>query len=950
MSDSPTERYRRVDAVFDALLDVPPDEQLAFAERAAGGDAEVHAEVLRLLYAHRREGFLESPLPLADRLHAAVAGEPAVPDRVGPWRIERLLGRGGMGAVYLGRRADGQFDQRAAVKLIQHPAPGVLRRFLEERRILALLEHPGIARLLEGGVTPDGLPYFAMELVDGVPLTRYCDEHDLTLARRLELVAQVCDAVSYAHQHLVIHRDLKPSNILVTADGRPKLLDFGVAKLLAAAGGAELTETHLPAMTPEFAAPEQVRGEAVSTATDVYALGVVLFLLLTGRYPYDVRGKSFAELAWIVSQEEPPRPSAVALPGHRRELAGDLDLIVLTALRKDPARRYQTPAELAADLRRYRDGRPIRARADSAGYRLAKLAGRNRAALAGAAALLILLAGGLARERSLRHRAELEAKKAREVGNWVVSVFDVADPLGPARRDSGEVTARALLEQGARRIDSSLAGQPEVQAQLRGVFGRAYTSLGLYDEAIGQLRRALAQHVALYGGESLPVADDRAMLGEALVNLDRYQEADPYLRAALATRRARLGERSDATAESLDQLGTSYQRQNRYAEAEPLFREALAIRRSLAGDTAVSVALSLNNLGVLLYLKTAYPEAEAAYREALVILNRSLGERHARTAETQQNLAQVLQQEGRIEEAEGLYRRALATKRLLLGNANPSVTINLNNLANLLMSTGRLDEAEALVREALVLDRRMFGNAHSYVAAGLGNLASVLKLKGEFAEAEQVYRQALAIDRERFAAPHRSIALDLNNLGNIRRLQGDPRGGEAYYRDALDQSFRTLGEQHTNTIAVAINLGRTLVEEGRMAEAEAILQPALAKLDSAKAEHQQWWVSAWTGLALVRLSQQRAAEAAKLLEPVVAFADRTMGPGLVRTNDARLALGQALMAAGDYARAEPVLRAAAAAFEQSRKAQPIFARTSAAALEEVIRRRRAGSPAARAGS
>ena len=446
----PTDRYRRVDAVFDALLDVPPDEQMAFAERAAGDDPEVHAEVLRLLHAHRREGFLESPVPLAGALlDAALLPERPAPERVGPWRIVRLLGLGGMGTVYLGERADGQFEQRAAVKLIQRAAPGMLRRFLEERRILALLEHPGIARLLEGGVTADGLPYFAMEVVEGVPLTRYCDEHELSVARRLELVVQVCDAVSYAHQHLVIHRDLKPSNILVTADGRPKLLDFGIAKLLSGGLGAQRTETQLPAMTPEFAAPEQVRGEAVSTATDVYALGVLLYLLLTHRYPYDVRGKTFAELTRIICEEEPPRPSSQALEGHRRELRGDLDLIVLTALRKDPARRYQTPAELAADLRRYRDGRPIRARADSPGYRLAKFAGRNRGAVAAVVALLALLAGGLARERALRHRAELEAQKAKEVGDWVVSVFDVADPMGTSGGTAG-TSPRARCSSGAR--------------------------------------------------------------------------------------------------------------------------------------------------------------------------------------------------------------------------------------------------------------------------------------------------------------------------------------------------------------------------------------------------------------------------------------------------------------------------------------------------------------------
>jgi serine/threonine-protein kinase len=943
MTPSPTDRYRRVDAVFDALLDVPPEEQMAFAERAAGDDPEVHAEVLRLLHAHRREGFLESPPPIPAALLEGADGSAArPPERVGPWRIVRLLGRGGMGTVYLGERADGHFEQRAAVKLIHRAAPGIIRRFLEERRILALLEHPGIARLIEGGVTADGLPYFAMELIEGAPLTRYCDEHELPVARRLELVAQVCDAVSYAHQHLVIHRDLKPSNILVTADGRPKLLDFGIAKLLSGGAGPERTDTQLPAMTPEFAAPEQVRGDSVSTATDVYALGVLLYLLLADRDPYHVRGRSFGELTRIICEEEPPRPSAAAPDGRRRELRGVLDLFVLKALRKDPERRYRTPAELAADLRRYRDGRPIRARADSPGYRLSKFVGRHRGALAASAALLVLLAGGLARERALRHRAELEAEKAREVGDWGVSVFDLADPTATARRDSEDVTARALLERGARRVDSSLAGQPEIQAQLREVFGRAYTSLGLYDQAIGLLRQALAQHTALFGEHSLQVADDRERLGEALMQLDRFDEAEPHLQGALDERRRQLGARHDATAEALDRLGTAYQRRSRFADAEPLFREALAIRRGLFGDTAVAVATSLNNLGVLLYLKRANPEAEAAYREALAILLRSLGPRHARTAETQQNLAQALQVEGRLPEAESLYRDALATKRLVLGNANPSVTINLNNLADLLKDEGRLDEAETLIREALVLDRRMFGNSHSFVAAGLGNLATVLRLKGELGEAEQVYRQALAIDRERFTAPHSSIALDLNNLGNMRRVLGDDRGAEAYFREAADQAHRALGDDHINSIAIAINLARTLEAEGQTAEADTLLRTALAKLDTAQAHHRAWWISARTGLGLVLLDRQRAIEARDLLAPVVPFAERTLGAGHVRTNDARLALGRVLAANGELDRAEPLLRAAAAAFEAQRKAQPVFAAQAAAALRELARRRGSG--------
>jgi tetratricopeptide (TPR) repeat protein len=938
MSSSPTDRYRRIDAVFEALLDLPPDEQTAYLDRAAPDDPELRQEVLSLLQAHRHaEGFLEAPpspmvMALLDATQLlALAG---AHDRIGPWRIVRSIGHGGMGAVFLGERADGEFEQRAAIKIIRYGTPGWIRRFLEERRILALLEHPGIARLIEGGLTPGGLPYFAMELVDGIPIDRYGDDHDLSVDSRLELFAQVCDAVTYAHQHLIIHRDLKPSNILVTPAGRVKLLDFGIAKLLSGATGAAQTDTQLPAMTPEFAAPEQVRGEAVSMATDVYALGVLLYLLLTGQHPYDVRDKPLAELTRIICEQEPPRPSARAPEARRRRLRGDLDLIVLTALHKDPKRRYLSPAALAEDLRHFREGRPVLARPDTAGYRARKFVGRHRAAMAVAGSLVVLLLAGAGRERVLRQRAETEARKAREVGDYIVGVFDVADPFAAARQDGRDITARALLEQGSRRVDSALAGQPEVQAELRGVFGRAYTNLGLLDQATSLLRQSLAQHRELHGESHLTVAEDMDRLGNALMQQDKYEEAEPLLREALAQRRQLLGAHG-ATAESLDRLATLYQRRSDYAAAEPLFREALSIRRRLFGDTAGVVGESLNNLGVLLFEKGANDQAERVYREALAMRVRQLGENHPLTAQTMHNLAQTQERQGKYAEAESSYRQALAAKRKTLGNAHPSVTINLNNLGALLRERGRLDEAEALTREALALDRQLFGENHSYVAASLGNLGTVLRLKGEFVEAERLYRESLAINRALFGPEHRAIALELNNLGNLRRLRGDVPGAVQYFREAVGLTRRLLGEDHISTIFSTINLGRALQAQGNAAEAERLLREASTRLDTANAGHRAWYVNAQSGLGLALVAQSRAAAARDLLEPTVRMALGQFGEEHVRTADARLALGRALLATREYAEAEPILRAAAATFERQRKAQPYFAADASAALAEL---------------
>jgi eukaryotic-like serine/threonine-protein kinase len=966
MSGSPMDRSRQAYSLFGAALDLPPEERAAFVERACADDAELCAEVGRLLGFHRRaDGFLNtSAVELAaPMLRDAGLLEPAAaPARIGPFRVVRELGRGGMGTVYVAERDDGQFEQRVALKLIRDSGagPGAVRRFLEERQILALLQHPGIARLMDGGITADGQPYFAMELVEGEAIDRYCDNGALSIERRLELFGKVCDAVQYAHRHLVVHRDLKPANILVTADGQVKLLDFGIAKLLepvqgTTESGVDPTRTGVLPMTPEYAAPEQVRGEPVSTATDLYALGVVLYALLTGRRPYEVRGLPPAEVERIVCGFDPPRPSATFAAADvdaarraqarggtpdriRRRLRGDLDLIVLMALRKEPERRYPSAAALVEDLRRFRAGRTVLARPDSAAYRIRRFVGRNRGGVAAAAALALLLAGFGARERTLRARAEAETLKAQAVQEYLVNVFDVADPFAPPELRSGDVSARALLDRGAARVESVLGGHPAEQADLRAVFGRVYSNLGVYDRAEEELRRSLEQRRALHGERHLAVAEAMAQLGEVLLNETRLDEAEPLLRQALALRRARLGNRSEATAQSLDHLAQLLQERNDFAGAEPLFREALEIRRSLVGDRDPDYALSLVNLGLHYFWTGAYDDAEPLYREAAAILEERLGPDHPRTSQALQNLAQVQQLRGQLDEAEALFRRALAAKRRSLGDAHPSVTINLNNLANLIgREMGKLDEAEALVREALELDRRVFGETHANVAASLNNLGNILQMQGNFAAAEDVFRQSLAVNRQVFGEHHNSVALNYNSIAQTFLLRGDASGAVPLYRKSYGLYTQLLGEGHPYAQTVALNLARALREAGLRSEAEGIYRDMLGALDADNAQHHTRLIGARVGLGQVLTLEGRLDDAQPLLEQALEGSLAQFGPVDWRTGEARLALGSCLLAARQYARAEPLLLEADATLREHAHAQPRLASQAAAALDRLRR-------------
>jgi eukaryotic-like serine/threonine-protein kinase len=939
MTTSPNDRFKRVDAVFDAVLDLPPHDQTAYIERVCADEPQVRDEVRKLLEAHRStRGLLGSRVERLSLLLDETAPDESPPEQIGPFRIVRSIGQGGMGQVFLGERADGQFEQRVAIKLIRFPIPGLVRRFLEERRIVARLEHPNIARLIDGGITDGGLPYFAMEFVDGEPIDRYCESRALTLDDRLRLFADVCGAVSYAHHHLIIHRDLKPTNILVTPAGQVKLLDFGIAKLLGTpdATAGDETQTEYRAMTPEFAAPEQVRGEAISTATDVYSLGVLLYVLVTGVKPYELRGRSAGEVERIVCEQEPPRASAVAPAPGRRRIRGDLDLIIATALQKAPQRRYQSPDAFVEDLERFRGGHTVLARPDRLTYRMAKFVGRHRTAVAAAGLLVLALAAAVTRERSLRYRAETETRKAAEVENFLVRVFEVADPDSWTSADGGEVTARQLLDRGATRIDSTLIDQPEVQAELRGVLGRVYANLGLYDRATPLLERSLALRTSLHGPADVRVAATMDQLGTAFVALDRYEEAEPLLRQALEQRRRLLGQTDPATVETIAHLARLLEQRNEFDSAELLYREVVAIRQALVGDSALTVADAMNDLGVLLYRRGRAAEAESLYRSALAIKVPRLGESHVSTARTVQSLAQSLQALERFEEAEAFHRRALAAKRKALGNAHPSVTISLNNLANLLTRMdGRLDEAETLAREALALDRQLFGDTHSFVGQSYGTVGLILRAKGQFLGADSMFRQALAINRTVHGEPHEYVASNLGNIALTRYLMGDGAAAMDFMRRAAEQYRAKLGDEHIATITAAGNLGSVLAEFGDPVEAESLLRATLDELDPDRSDHRTPVFVSQLALGKALLAQRRTEEALPLLEQLARTARERFGEGHVRTGEPLLLYGSALAASGRSAEAEPVLRSARVTLEKHRTEQPRLARRAAAAVAQL---------------
>ena len=817
---------------------MPAADRGPFLDRACGADAGLRAEVESLLAADEKaDGFLSRPALTAPPPES-LAGT-----RLGDYRLEEKIGEGGMSTVYRAVRADDAYRQTVALKILGYGADrsDLQHRFRAERQILASLDHPGIARLLDGGTTPDGRPYLVMEHIEGAALDRYCEEQRLGVDARIDLFREVCAAVQYAHQNLVVHRDLKPSNILVTRSGVPRLLDFGIAKLLedGTRSGADPTLTGQRLMTPQYASPEQVQGGPITTATDVYSLGVILYQLLTGRLPYQLTTTTADALQRAVVEQDPQRPSA-STEGprqHRRKLEGDLDNIVLTALRKEPQRRYATVALLSEDLRRYRANLPVTARPATVGYRARKFVERHKAGVAAASfalAVILGLAGTMTVQamRLARQRDEIAAErdKARKLTHFVEQVFAGSDP-GETKGET--LTAREVLDQGAARTMAELKDQPETQSALALVIGRTYERLGLTDRARPLLEQSLSQRRALHGGRHVDVAESLLALGTLDQDHGAFAAAEGRQREALAILRALLGPDHARVGDALHDLSSTLIALARYPEAETAVREALAIHRKAQGDGGVGVANDLSNLGSVLRRMGRLAEAEASHREALAVGRKVFGPVHPSLTRQINNLAVAVYDRGDLAQAEALAREALGITRKLHGERHPDIALQLSNLGSILIARGDYDAAVATAREALDMRRALFGPEHEQVAMSLGSLGDALEKSGDRAAARPLHEEALRIARKVMGPEHPRVASELTRLAEIALADGDLAKAESQARDGLRIREKALRPGHPDIGTSLVTLGaiRSAVAPG--AEGEAMMERGVAILTRA---------------------------------------------------------------------------------------------------------------------
>jgi serine/threonine protein kinase/tetratricopeptide (TPR) repeat protein len=971
----------RLREIFDGAIEKSGIERRAFLDGACVGEPGLRAQIESLIAAgEERDAFLSSPTSDSGPGSDAATVDSPLPEgpgtRIGLYKILQLIGEGGFGSVFMAEQEQ-PVSRKVALKIIKlgMDTKAVIARFEAERQALAIMDHPNIARVLDAGATDTGRPFFVMELVKGDPVVEYCDKNNLSIEDRLELFAQVCNAVQHAHTKGIIHRDIKPSNILVsTQDGQPhaKVIDFGIAKATA----SKLTEKTLFTEhrqligTPEYMSPEQAEGSLdIDTRTDVYSLGVLLYELLTGTTPFnpkELRSAAYAEIQRIIREVEPPKPStrishntgtiaSVAAKRHTEPkrlgtiVRGELDWIVMKALEKDRQRRYETANGLAMDIRRYLAGEAVVAAPPSTAYRFKKFIRRNRVMVtAGGAVAAALLIGLIAfgwqakvardqRDRAVQaqsaeaeqrkqadaarteaQKQEAEARKqaaiAEAVARFQTDMLAAADPL---RLQGDKVTVVQVMEAAVRQLDNgSLKDQPLVEAGVRNAIGGTMERLARFDDAESNMRRALELRRQALAAGHRDIAVSQNNLALLLFSRNRVAEAEPLFREALQVFRVALPAGHREIANTTNNLAALLEARNKLAEAEPLFREALAMRRTALPAGHPEIALSLNDLALFLTRQNRLAEAEPLHREALAIWRAALPPGHPDLAMGLNNLGLLLKAQGKLAEAEPLYREAVKIDQAALPAGHPTYAIDLNNLASLLQDQNKLSEAEPLFRQALEIDRAALPAGHPEIAAVLDNLAKLLQVQGKLTEAETHQREALQIRRAAFPAGHPQIAQSLYNLAFLLRDQNRLTEAEPLYREALEIYRAALPAGHPDIAGSLNGLATLLLLQNKLAEAEPLYREALTIRRAAFPAGHPQIATVLNNLARVQQGLGHTAEARAAWDEAIAMLRQGSPNGSANFARVLWRSGSARLENKDAAAALPELEEAAAMAEK----------------------------------
>ena len=827
------EFWKRVEEAFEHATTLDPAAQQRWLQSLQQQDAALASQVAQLLAADDQDDArLNAPIEASLQAMASSVDDPWIGRQLGHYRIISRIATGGMGAVFRAERTDAQFEQDVAIKLMgSHLADAdALGRFRTERQILAHMQHPYIASLLDGGALSDNTPYLVMEYVTGAPLTQHCQTQQLSVDARLQLFLKVCEAVAYAHRNLVVHRDIKPGNILVDDHGNPRLLDFGIAKLMA--DSPDTATVTVQRMTPDYASPEQITGQPVTTVSDVYALGVLLYEMLSGQRPYQLQGLRPAEMEQLVCDTTPTRPSEHAT-AQLRGLSRDLDAVVLKAMHRDPEHRYTSVQALAEDIQRHLEGRPVQARGQQWRYLASKFMRRHALAVAASSITLLLGVAALVYHNhsvtSERDQARFEAARAKAVTGFLIDIFKQSNP---DETDGANVTAREILDIGAERLEQGLFAQPRIRGELNHSIGTVYSHLGQYPQAGQQFTAMIALAEQL--GDPLMQARGLTGLGRVLFEQGELSRAQASHEQALSLLAADPGDNAVQRATMLNDLAESQFAQGDYTHADSNNRKALAILEGYPQQGTESLSKTQHDLGVSLQIQGHFDEAEQLLRRALDNALQSVGERNSNTLAYMHALAALLHERGHNPEAEKIYLRVLHLEHDLLGEDYVDADATMTNLGRLYSNMQQFEQAEHFLRAAVAHVHRVRGPDHAYTAYDMINLANLLHQLERPQEAYDLAAHALEIYSRAVPDDHPYIAsASLTYAGTLIDL-GRPSLAEQAARRALDICAKALPEGHWLAASARSVLGETLFLQNQPEAAETLLREAYPVLAAAR--------------------------------------------------------------------------------------------------------------------